>query len=251
MTEYALPPLHVSADNTLVVGYASGSFMAAQLLLAFPDVFSGAGLLNGGAPGASQRLVSDYQPMFHLKGEEFKQAQAKQLQLTKDFISKGQTGDTTKLKGKPVYVWGGEKDMLVPDVMAKEQEAIFKDYGAEVKAVYNANYAHWFKEWTVAADVSDYAYTTLGVPGKDGGKWASDTAYIPNWLPGPGTPVPDSRKTGVQAKWDQEKFFNEAVKAADGATFETSGLRKWGSYYYPAACLTEQCKFQLVLHGCD
>ena len=72
-----LPPLHVSTDHVLVIGYDSGSFMAANLLLNFPETFSGAGMLNGGAPGSGLRLVSDYQPMFDIKSDEAKYKEAK------------------------------------------------------------------------------------------------------------------------------------------------------------------------------
>lgn len=31
---------------------------------------------------------------------------------------------------------------------------------------------------------------------------------------------------------------------------EVPELGQWGKYYFPDACLTKQCQFQLTIHGC-
>lgn len=80
---------------------------------------------------------------------------------------------------------------MVPDMMAQEQEQIFKSYGAKTQSEYNAHYEHWFKEKTVAGEFSDFAYKTLNVDG-----WKSDPNYIPNWLPTDDAEIPESRKGG-------------------------------------------------------
>ena len=56
----SLMPLGASPDNVIVAGFSSGSFMTSQLLVAFPDIFKCAGMLNGGLPGSGLRHESEY-----------------------------------------------------------------------------------------------------------------------------------------------------------------------------------------------
>ena len=40
--------------------------MSAQLMIAYPEIFKGVGLLNGGLPGTVPRMKSDYMPMLDM-----------------------------------------------------------------------------------------------------------------------------------------------------------------------------------------
>jgi poly(3-hydroxybutyrate) depolymerase len=46
-----LPSLGASTQNTLVAGYSSGCFLSSQLIIAYPELFKCAGLMNGGLSG--------------------------------------------------------------------------------------------------------------------------------------------------------------------------------------------------------
>jgi len=43
----------------MIAGYSSGSFMSAQMVVAYPEVFRGACFLNGGLPVTGEKF-SDY-----------------------------------------------------------------------------------------------------------------------------------------------------------------------------------------------
>lgn len=52
---FKLPPLNVNQDYAIVNGFSSGGFLASQLIIAKPDVFKGAGILNGGLLGTGNK----------------------------------------------------------------------------------------------------------------------------------------------------------------------------------------------------
>jgi len=57
--------------------------MSAQLMLAYPDIFKGAGLLNGGLPGTASRLESEYQPMMEMQDNPDELYNAKEIAYDK------------------------------------------------------------------------------------------------------------------------------------------------------------------------
>jgi len=66
---------------------------------------------------------------------------------------------------------------------------------------------------------------------------------------------------GVTTIFDQEELIDEVVEESYGslseeekkekASFGNHFLLKWGVLYYPLACATKKCPFQMVLHGSD
>ena len=72
--------------------------------------------------------------------------------------------------------------------MTEEQNTYFESLGADVKYEMNPNFEHWFKEQTVAGDISDYLYSTLNL-----NNWNKTTPYK----------IDDSYlKEGLYGKWD-------------------------------------------------
>lgn len=45
---FSLPAIGASPQNVIAAGYSSGSYMSAQLMIAFPELFACAGMFNGG-----------------------------------------------------------------------------------------------------------------------------------------------------------------------------------------------------------
>ena len=85
---FRLPSLNIIPDNIIVAGHSSGSLMSAQLIIAYPEVFQGVGLLNGGLPGFGPRFEKEYQPMIGIQDQdELNSAKEAAWAKTKDFLT--------------------------------------------------------------------------------------------------------------------------------------------------------------------
>ena len=59
-----LPALGASSDLIITSGFSAGSFMSAQLMTAWPEVFRCGGLLNGGLTYSQVARWADYEGPF-------------------------------------------------------------------------------------------------------------------------------------------------------------------------------------------
>jgi len=57
------------------------------------------------------------------------------------------------------------------------------------------------------------------------------------------SPDEDWKKNGYLGRFDQSLY-------TDGVNPRDIGLRDWGFYYYPAACVQGGCNLQVLYHGC-
>ena len=79
----SLLPLEAEKDNIIVAGFSSGSFMAAQLQIAFPQMFQCAGMFNGGLPGASLRFDEYLKTNGMEAGKELDELKEQQWKLSR------------------------------------------------------------------------------------------------------------------------------------------------------------------------
>ena len=104
----------------------------------------------------------------------------------------------------------------------------YKEVGVQVKYESDPELGHYpYWEETVAMDIGKYCYDTLNA-----GITLNDYTLGTEFL-----------TKGTFGKFDQFEFTKEI-----GASVPE--LKQWGFYYFPDACKTKECQFQLTIHGC-
>ncbi len=100
------PSLNIDTDRITVSGISAGAQMAHQLHIAYPDIFSGAGLIAGGPFGCAEGSLTTAisRCMGSVNGELPLAEFAKQIRSA---VEQGWIGDTAALSDDRVWVFHG------------------------------------------------------------------------------------------------------------------------------------------------
>lgn len=236
----ALERLAIDPGRISVLGVSSGGYMATQLAVAHPAVFSGLGVFAAGPWGCSQGELSRAlrQCMAIDRGLP---SLAELDERLADYRRRKLVGDEEALAKQRVYVWQGESDSVVKPQLGAELARQYSrwltdgDSQLKLELVDGANHG-----WPVASErVKDPTRLTDCQAGgepylldceSDGAGQALD------WLYGDLTP-PGEESQGSLKEFDQEPFDDD--------------LAERGYLYVPDSCAQgERCGLVMALHGC-
>jgi poly(3-hydroxybutyrate) depolymerase len=245
-----LPALNASAEHSSAVGVSSGGYMALQLAIAWPERFSGVGVLAAGPWGCAQGSLSLAlnQCMMTRRGEpSLSTLDTRWARYAGD----GQVGDEAARSDLRAYVWHGEADKVVEpvlgDLLAEQLRQWLADDG-QLKVARSEKTGHG---WPVRLPSdSRTAPEALGGCRQGGGSHVLAC---------------DENIAGEMLDWLHPER-SQSVSNAGGkllafaqGEFDAKGLADTGYAYVPAQCETGvetgvetgKCGVTIALHGCQ
>ncbi|RUR31431.1 alpha/beta hydrolase-fold protein [Vreelandella nanhaiensis] len=236
-----LPALNAITQQASVVGVSSGGYMAVQLALAWPERFSGVGVLAAGPWGCSQGTLSmALNRCMMTRGglpdlEDLEDRRAR-------YLENGQVGDQEALGKLRAFIWHGGADNVVDPELVTLLAGQWRQWLAasdQLKVVHNQAAGHgWPVRLHEEETVGPYE---LGNCRQGGGSHVlacdEDVARkMLNWLyPERETVSPEP---GELVAFDQSEFV-------------AKGLADTGYLFIPASCEDEACPVTIALHGCQ
>ena len=229
------PPvnLNIDPDQVTVSGISAGGQMAHQLHIAYPDVFSGVGIIAGGPFGCAEGSLATAMTrcMGSVNGEL---PLARFVEEIKSAGRDGKLGDPGALSDDPVWIFHGALDKTVAAELSDATVALYKEFvpAENIRYVNDVEVAHTFPtrghgnecasttspfigdcDYDAAGEILEHLYGKLEKPTEN------LTAELTE------TPLPGAARAGL---------------------LETAYL------YIPTACNKpgQSCKAHLVLHGC-
>lgn len=244
-----LPVLSLDSDAISVMGVSSGGYMATQLAVAHPELFTGLAVFAAGPWGCAQGELSRAlgQCMATRRGLPERDALAARLT---DYREDDLVGAAERLADQRVYLWHGEADTTVAPALgerlAEQYRGWLADPEAQLKAVRQAGAGHG---WPV-----DAASLAEGRPD----------------APPPSARLADCREggapylldCGVEGAGEALSWLYEDLKTPgdtargmlwtfDQAAFDDD-LAERGFLYVPKACEEgAPCGLVVALHGCN
>ncbi|MBZ5487595.1 poly(3-hydroxybutyrate) depolymerase [Halomonas aquamarina] len=236
-----LPALNAASGLASVVGVSSGGYMATQLAVAWPERFSGVGVVAAGPWGCSQGSLSmALNRCMMTRGglpdpEDLEDRRARYLQ-------NDQVGEQDALGRLRAFIWHGGADNVVAPELVTLLAGQWRQWLAspgQLKDVRNPAAGHG---WPVRLHEEETVGPhELGDCRQGGGSYVlacdEDVAReMLAWLyptREAGDPEP-----GELVAFDQSEF---AVK----------GLADTGYLFIPAACSEGACPVTIALHGCQ
>jgi predicted esterase len=136
-TNLSIPSLGVRVDTVTVTGFSSGGFMTNYMMLTDPQLFAGAGALNAGPPP-----LNTEEPATQWGSEPEELDIDQYMSWFQEKEDKNEIGDLRFLEGKPVYIFMGENDNIIPNQWTKTMRDLYKNFDANVKFESKPNYGH-------------------------------------------------------------------------------------------------------------
>lgn len=239
-----LPALAAAREQASVVGVSSGGYMATQLAVAWPERFSGLGVLAAGPWSCAQGSLSLAlnQCMMTRRGEPSLDELESRRQR---YLALEQVGSAEDLRQLRAYLWHGEADEVVKPVLGDllaEQWAQWLASPDQLRVVRSENVGHG---WPVRLpNDTSVSPDTWGDCGQGGGSFllACDediAGDMLSWLyPERESAEANGERAGEVVAFDQSEF---AVK----------GLADTGYVLIPQGCEAGGCPVTLALHGCQ
>ncbi|KAL9045079.1 MAG: hypothetical protein Q9214_001836 [Letrouitia sp. 1 TL-2023] len=225
---------NVDPESVSVSGLSAGGFMAAQLGIAYSDLFkSGFGVFAGGPFDCARN-----QAYFSCMYNGFPSI-AEPVANMKTWSGK-QIASTSNLAARKIYLWVGAADFTVgPNVMAqlKAQLANF-DNSANATFVITNGASHTFP--TDFDSTGDSACSMSWSPYISNCKYDGAGAML-KWIYG----NLNARNTGTAS--------GMTVPYAQTGSYGAAGLDTTGYLYVPKACVAGSstvCKLHVAMHGC-
>lgn len=238
-----LPALGAASEQASVVGVSSGGYMATQLAVAWPERFSGLGVLAAGPWSCAQGSLSLAlnQCMMTRRGEPA----LEELEGRYDrYIALEQVGSREELSQLRAYLWhGGEDEVVEPllgDLLA-EQWTNWLASSDQLRVSRSENAGHG---WPVRLpNNTSPGPEEWGDCRQGGGSYVlscdEDIAgEMMSWLYPEREVVGGGDQSGRLTAFDQSEF---AVK----------GLADTGYVFIPEGCESGECSVTLALHGCQ
>ncbi|MGM0832471.1 MAG: poly(3-hydroxybutyrate) depolymerase [Pseudomonadota bacterium] len=235
-----LPALSAASDHASVVGVSSGGYMAAQLAVAWPERFSGVGVLAAGPWSCAQGALSLAlnQCMNTRRGlpslDELDRRRER-------YESLEQVGERDALSQLRAYVWHGDEDDTVSPELGRllaEQWQRWLASPEQLRFVSSENTGHgWPIKLPKQAGASPQA---LGGCRQGGGSHVLAC---------------DEDVAGDMLSWlypERDAAASEGeVIAFDQSEFAVKGLADVGYLFIPEACEAGGCPVTIALHGCQ
>ena len=236
-----LPALGAASDQASVVGVSSGGYMASQLAVAWPERFSGVGVLAAGPWGCAQGALSLAlnQCMMTRRGlpslDELEQRRERYLSLD-------QVGSQDALSQLRAFVWHGDADETVSpalgDLLAQQWQGWLESPEQQLRYVQRENTGHG---WPVAMPKdAPIDPQSLGDCRNGGGSHVlacgEDVAgEMMAWL------YPERETNASEGE----------LLAFDQSDFAAKGFADTGYVFVPEACEAGGCPVTVALHGCQ
>lgn len=229
------PPVNPGADpdQVTVSGVSAGGQMAHQLHIAYPEVFSGAGIIAGGPFGCAEGSLATAMTrcMGSVEGE------LPIAEFTEDIRSaalKGKLGETTALADDPVWIFHGALDKAVATELSDATVTLYSEFMPSENIVYvnDVEAAHTFPTRHNGNECTSTASPFIGNCDYDAAGEILKHLY--------GDLEPPAPKLSAE-------LIETTLPGANAA-----GLVKDAYLYVPTACINtgQPCKLHLVLHGC-
>ncbi|AQU84297.1 MULTISPECIES: PHB depolymerase family esterase [unclassified Halomonas] len=236
----SLPQLSATSDQASVVGVSSGGYMAAQLAVAWPERFSGVGILAAGPWGCAQGALSLAlnQCMTTRRGlPSLDDLDARRER----YASQGQVGSQEALSLLRAFVWHGAEDgVVVPELgsLLAEQWQTWLGSPDQLRAVSSDATGHgWPVRLPREAAIDPQS---LGGCRQGGGSHVlacnEDVASeMLGWL------YPERQLAASEGE----------LVAFDQSEFAVKGLANTGYVFIPEVCEAGGCPVTVALHGCQ
>jgi hypothetical protein len=229
------PPgeLNIDPDQITVSGISAGGQMAHQMHIAYPDVFSGVGIIAGGPFGcAGGALATAMTRCMGKVGDGLPVGEfAEDIRTA---AVDGRVGDTAALVDDPVWVFHGALDSTVAEALSTATVALYDEFMPEENIHYVSEVpaAHTFPTRGNGSACNEVKSPFIGNCDYDAA--GELLQYIYGDLEAPET--------------DTENELNE-VKLPGALA---AGLAETAYVYVPSQCEhgKQACKAHLVLHGC-
>ncbi|MGP5310147.1 prolyl oligopeptidase family serine peptidase [Vreelandella alkaliphila] len=235
-----LPALSAASDHVSVVGISSGGYMAAQLAVAWPERFSGVGVLAAGPWSCAQGALSLAlnQCMSTRRGlpslDELDRRRER-------YESLEQVGERDALSQLRAYVWHGDED----DTVSPELGSLL---------------AEQWQRWLASSEQLRFVrseHTGHGWPIKLPKQTNASPQALGDCRQGGGSHVLacDENVASDMLSWlypEREANASEGeVIAFDQSEFAVKGLADVGYLFIPEACEAGGCPVTIALHGCQ
>jgi hypothetical protein len=220
--------LKLKANKFTVGGFSHGAYMASNIFTMFNDNIDGLSANIGSGPCANVAI-----------GE----MQVGHIFSCTKFDKKY---STVGVKGKPVFIYGGVNDTIVPINLSKQTADYFESLGANVKRIWIHDFGHMLPNNVQSNDFYNPPASCApkfdfdwGVP-----QCGFNMAYeIYDHLYGNGEEL--ERETNYQ---DFGKLYAIDQKSTSP---KEAYLADQGYLYVPDVCLNETCNFDLQFHGAN
>ncbi|MFW6344814.1 MAG: poly(3-hydroxybutyrate) depolymerase [Halomonas sp.] len=236
-----LPRLAIADDDVSVLGVSSGGYMATQLAVAWPERFSGLGVLAAGPWSCAQgalRLALGQCMTTRLGLPNLDELEARrQGYLERDLV--GESEDLAELR---VFVWHGKEDDTVAPSLGRALAKQFRGWLAnpdrQLKTMESERVGHG---WPISHYPAPAPATDLAGCRQGGGTHVLNcdldiAGEALGWLHGELAPA--------KAPGGELMTFDQAsVRSA-------KGLDDAGYLFVPAACEAGGCDLTVALHGC-
>lgn len=242
-----LPALGAASDDASVVGLSSGGYMATQLTVAWPERFSGVGVLAAGPWSCAQgslRLALNQCLTTRNGAPSLEDLQTRhQRYLARDLV-----GKTDALSQLRAYLWHGEDDEVVEpelgDLLAEQWQGWLASPD-QLRVVRSENIGHGWPVRLPSNATSDPH--EWGDCHQGGGSYVlscdEDIAgEMLDWL------YPERDVSADVSRRGEE---SGALIAFDQAEFAAKGLADTGYVFIPQACEAGGCPVTLAIHGCQ
>ena len=225
--------LNVDLDRITVSGFSSGGQMAHQLHIAYPDVFSGAGIIAGGPSGCAggSLLTAMTRCMGKVDGALPVAEFAEEIRSA---AGDGRAGQTVALVDDPVWIFHGTLDTVVAVELSVATVALYREFipSENIRYVNDIAAAHTFPTQGYGNACTATESPFIGDCGFDAAGELLQHLYGNLKAPAeePGTELTETTLPGAVAV----------------------GLSDTAYLYIPPQCKKEgqACKAHLVLHGC-
>ena len=238
-----LPSLGAAETGASVVGVSSGGYMALQLAVAWPERFTGVGVLAAGPWSCSQGSLSLALNQCMMTRRGVPSLEALNTRWA-NYREQDQVGSESARSALRAYVWHGEEDAVV--------EPVLGDLLAEQ-----------LQQWLASDDqlkVVRSEQTGHGWPVSLTGNQQSLSQPLDSCLSGGGSHLLacDEDIAADMLDWLHPDAGSAATSAAQGelirfdqSDFDAKGLADNGYVYLPEGCDDGSCEVTMALHGCQ
>ena len=231
LQSYAIDP-----DKIFVAGISSGGAMATQFHVAYSGTIKGAAIYAGVVDDCAQddvmRALRNCGPMGYGKplgaSEAFVDAQS----------AAGSIDPASDLQGRPVYLWSGTRDHVVPQQAVDDLAAFYAHYGAVVTYDHTFSATHGWESPDGPNPCERFGTPYIIACERDGAVYDSEQTWLTLFF-GPLKPRNDGTLSGTLTSFDQREFGR------------VEGLDATGWIFVPQSCAQgARCGLVVAFDGC-